>query len=69
MQLDGNLVAHGAGGNEDRGLAAKDLGGAGFQAIDRWIFSVHVVADFGGGHGTPHFITGQSYSIAAKVNP
>ena len=69
VQLDGDLVAHGAGGNEDCGFAAEDFGGASFQAVDGGVLSVDVIADFGGGHGTAHFVAGQGNGVAAKVNP
>ncbi len=69
VQLDRNLIAHGAGRNEDRGFAIKDFGGPGFQAIDGGVFSVHVVADFGGGHGPAHFVAGHGYGVTAQINP
>jgi hypothetical protein len=41
----------------------KDFGGACFQAVDGGVLSVDVIADFGGGHGTPHFVAGQGNRI------
>ena len=40
-------------------LPSEDFGGAGLQAIDRRIFAVDVVADFGFGHGAPHLGRGR----------
>ena len=54
VHADGNLVAHGAGRDKQRCLAAKDLRGAGFQAIDGGVFAVNVVAHFGCSHGGAH---------------
>ena len=46
-QLDRDGVAHGAGGDEQGGLFAGDLGGALLQPVDGGVFAVDVVADLG----------------------
>ena len=69
VQLDGDLVAHGSGGNEDGGFASEDFSGASFEAIDGGVFGVNVIANLSGGHGAAHGVAGQSYGVAAKVNP
>ena len=53
-ELDRDGVPHGAGGDEQRGLFADDLGGALFQAVDGGVFAIDIVADFGLEHGAPH---------------
>ena len=54
VHLDRDGVAHGAGGHEEARLFAHDFGRALFQAIDRRVFAINVVAHFGFGHGSPH---------------
>ena len=44
VQADGDLVAHGAGGNEEAGLASEDLRGPLFEQVDGRVFAVDVVA-------------------------
>jgi hypothetical protein len=68
VEADGDLVAHGSGGNEKGGFAAKDFGGAALKLVDGWIFAVDVVAHFGGGHGGTHFWGGAGYGVAAEVD-
>ena len=68
VEADGDLVAHGAGGNEEGGFAGEDLGGAGFEAVDGGVFAVDVVADFRGGHGRAHGGSGPGDGVATQVD-
>ena len=68
MEANGDLVAHGSGGNEDGSLASEDLGSACFQAIDGGVFAIHIVADFGSSHGRTHRGGGPGDGVAAKIN-
>ncbi len=68
VNADGDLVAHGAGGNEEGGFPAEDLGGAGFEAVDGGVFGVHIVADLGLGHGGAHGGSGLGDGVTAQVD-
>ncbi len=68
VDADGDLVAHGAGGDEDGGLFAEDGGGRLFELIDGGVFAVDVVADLGGGHGLAHGGGGAGDGVAAEVD-
>ncbi|MNN71954.1 hypothetical protein D3C81_1879440 [compost metagenome] len=61
-------VAHGAGGHEERGLEAEALGQAGFQAVDRGVLAIDVVAQFGALHGLAHAASGLGDGVAAQVD-
>jgi len=51
---DRQLIAEGPRGNEERGLFTQLSRGHLFQAIDRRIIGVNVIADGGGFHRFPH---------------
>ena len=68
VQADGNLIAHGAGGNEQGCFAGKCLGGATLKKVDRGVFPVNIVAHLGRGHGGAHLRAGASDSIGAEVD-
>ena len=68
VEADGDLVAHGAGGDEDGCFAAEDFGGFGFETIDGGVFAVDVVADLGVGHGFAHGRRGAGDGVAAEVD-
>ena len=68
VELDGDLVAHGAGGDEDGSLALEDLGGGALEAIDRGVFRVDVVADLGRGHGFAHGGCRLGDGVATKID-
>ena len=65
VEADGDLVAHGAGGDEDRGLSAEDRGGLLLEPVDGGVFAVDVVANFGCGHGLAHGWGGLGDGVAA----
>jgi len=65
VQLDGDGVAHGAGGQEERGFFAGDFGGALFESVDGGVFAINIVAHFGVCHGVAHGLGGLGYGIAA----
>ena len=62
------LVAHRAGGDEERGFFAEHAGDSLFEAADGGVFAENIVADFGGGHGGAHAGGGASYGVAAEVD-
>src|SRR3984885_4527829 len=68
VHADGDLVAHGAGGNKQRRLAAKDLRGACFQKVDGGVFSVNIVPYLSCGHGGAHRWGGASDGVATQVD-
>src|SRR5579859_2208270 len=68
VDLDGDLVTHGAAGNKDGGLAPEKLRSALLKAIDGWIFAVNIVADLGLSHGTAHLCRGLGHCIAAQID-
>ena len=68
VEADGDLVAHGAGGDEYGCFAGEDLGGASFEAVDGGVFAVDVVAYLGGGHGGAHLWSGLGEGVAAQVD-
>lgn len=65
---NGNLVAHGAGGNKHRCLLAHQLGGHLFQLSHGGVVPVYIVAHNGGVHGIAHFLGGLGDCIAANIN-
>jgi hypothetical protein len=65
VDLDADDIAHGTGGHIETGLLAENLGRALLQPIDRGIFAVHIVADFGFGHGAAHSGRGASDGVTA----
>ncbi len=68
VEANGDLVAHGAGGDEKRGFAGENFSSAVFQKMDGGVFPVYVVADFGLGHGGAHGGGGTGDGVAAKIN-
>src|ERR1019366_3958675 len=67
-QLGADGIPHGAGGHEQRGGFAGDFGRPLFQAVDRGIFAINVIADFGFEHGAPHGGGGLGNGIDAEVD-
>lgn len=68
VEADGDLVAHGAGGDEDGGFAGEDFGGAAFEQIDGGIFAIDVIADDSLSHGGAHGGGGLGEGIAAEID-
>ncbi len=68
VQLDRDLVAHGAAGHEQRRFASEDLRRALLQPIDGRVFAVNVVANLGFEHGAPHLGRGLGYGVGAQVD-
>ena len=54
VHADGDLVGHRAGGDEDRGLLAQELGGPFLEGLDRRVVAEDVVADLRLGHRPTH---------------
>jgi hypothetical protein len=54
VNLDGDVVAHRAGRNEERGFLPHDLRGFGFQTLNRRVIAQHVIPDLRLGHGAAH---------------
>ncbi len=54
VEMDRDLVAHGSGGDEDRGLALELGGRQLLEPANGGVLAVDVVADLGLGHGLAH---------------
>ena len=68
VQLDCDLVAHGAAGDEERRLAPENLSRALLQTVDGGVFGVNVVANLGFKHRTPHLRRRLGDGVAAQVD-
>ena len=68
-ELQGDLIGHRAGGDEQRRLLAEQFGDAGLQAVDRGVLAILVIAHGGGGHGGPHGIGREGDRVRAKIDP
>ena len=67
-QFDADGVAHGAGGDEDRGFLAGDFRGAFFQTVDGGVFAIDVVAHLGLEHRPPHCGCGPGDGVTAQID-
>ena len=65
VQFDCRLISHRTGRHKKRCFLLKDFSRALLQTIDRRIFAVNVVTDFGFGHCSPHRGRWFSDSVAA----
>ena len=54
LEIDGDLVSHGAGRNEQRRLEAEQGGRLPFQLVDGRVLAVDIVTDLGAKHGLTH---------------
>ena len=63
-----NLVAHCARGHKQRRHAAKPLRRAPLQQIDRGVFAINVVADFGRSHRRAHLKRRLGYGVGSQIN-
>jgi hypothetical protein len=68
VQLHRDGVAHGAGGDEQRGLFAGDFGGAAFQQVYGGVFAINIVANLGFEHRPAHLRRGLGDGVAAQVD-
>jgi hypothetical protein len=68
MGKNGELITERTTGYEDSGLLSGQIGGQGFQLVDRGIVAIHVISYMGGSHGPTHSLGWPSDSIATKVN-
>src|SRR5947209_10784691 len=68
VDLDGNLVAHGAGGNKNGGFPPENLCGPLLQPVDRGVFTINVIANLSFSHGAAHFGSRLGDGVAAQVN-
>ena len=64
----GDEVAHRAGGHEQAGLLAEQLGGAGLEGLDGRVVLEDVVADLGLGHRAAHRGRRVGDGVAAQVD-
>lgn len=51
---DGDLIAHGAGHDEEGGFFSGEAGDEGFEVVGCWIFLEDVVGEGGGGYRFEH---------------
>ena len=68
MQPDGNLVGHGARGDEQRRLFAQGFGQHFLKLVGGRVFVEHVVAHGRLGDGRSHGRGGASDSVAAQID-
>ena len=68
VHADGDLVAHGAARQEHGVFLAQKFADLVAQAVDRGVFHLLLVADFGVGHGLPHSGRGLRLGVAVKVD-
>ena len=68
MEVQGDLVAHGAGGDEERRLHAGRRRPLLFQTVDGRVLAEDVVADLGLGHGPAHLGVGAGHGVGAQVD-
>ncbi len=68
VDVDGDLVRHGAGGAEEARFLAKAFGSKGFQAFDGGVIAQYVVAHGSGGHSGVHGGGRSGDRIGSKVS-
>jgi len=68
VNLDGDLIGHAAGRDEQSGLAFKYLGGTILKAIYRRVLTIDVVAYFGGGHRCTHRVSWLCNCVASEID-
>ena len=68
VHADGDLVPHGAAGQEYRVFLAEKLADAIPQAVDGGVLHLLFVADFGVGHRLPHTGGRLGLGVAVKVD-
>ena len=68
LEVDGELVAHRAGGDEERGRELEHRGGQLLEPADGRVLAVDVVADLGLGHGTAHGRGRAGHGVGAQVD-
>jgi hypothetical protein len=65
--LDGDFVCHRARRGEQRGFVPQQFRHTSLQAVDRRVFAVHIVAEFGVCHRAAHLRRRQGHSIRTQV--
>jgi len=68
MNGDSDLVAHRAGGQEDGGFLAEELGRHLLQLVGRGVLAALLVADLGLGHGLAHGSRRACLGIAVEID-
>src|SRR3954468_6683401 len=68
MEVQGDLIAHRAGGDEDRRLHTHGRRGLLLQAIDGRILAEDVVPHLGLGHGPAHLRVGLGHRIGTQID-
>src|SRR5882672_7358580 len=66
--LDRNQVPHASRRNKQRRFVSKNLRRTLLQAVDRWVFSVYVVADLRLRHRAPHLWRRPRHRVAPQVH-
>ena len=67
MGEQGQLIAEGTGGNQQRRLLADQLSCVGFQLIHRRVLTIHVIPHRRFGHGPAHLRSRPGHRIGAEV--
>jgi len=68
VREQGDLVPHGAGGDEEGGLFAHDRGAAFFERVDGRVLPQHVIPHLGAGHRLAHLGGGLRYGVGSQVD-
>ena len=68
MDQQRDLVAHGAGREEDGGLLAQQGRDARLKRVDRGVFAALLVADLGLGHGVAHGRRRPRHRVAPEID-
>ncbi len=68
MAFDGELVSHGAAGDEKRRLFAEQRGHPLLQGVDCGVFAEYVVAHLRFHHGPAHGPGGLGHCITAEID-
>src|SRR5262249_58996820 len=68
VRLNGEGVAHRAGGDEESSFFANLLGGQLLQPVHRWVLTINVVAYLGVIHRLTHGGRWLGYGVAAQIN-
>src|SRR5215472_17665039 len=66
--LDANQIPHAAGRHKQSCLFPEHLRRALLQPVDRGIFSIHVIANFGFRHRPPHLRRRPRHRVASQIH-
>ena len=68
MGLDGQLIGHGPGGNEEGRLFSKEACHPFLEGIDRGILSKDIISHLCFSHGLSHACRRLGYGVASEID-